>query len=97
MVGSFSDHIRTVPACNRRYDNRHIVLSYWNITLQAQSYDILTGHIILATDRVNQFLCRVFGKGASFTNLSATYIPMYKYCDKIINVINYFKMFFFLY
>ena len=42
-------HIRTVPACNRGYDNHFIVLSHWNITPQAQSYDISTGHIILTT------------------------------------------------
>ena len=32
--------IRTVPACNRGYDNHFIVMFCWNITPQTQSYDI---------------------------------------------------------
>ena len=44
-----SGHIKTAPACNRGYDNHFIELSHWNITPQAQSYDIPPGHIILAT------------------------------------------------
>ena len=39
-VEHISGHIRILPACNRGYDNHFIVLSYWNITPQVQSYDI---------------------------------------------------------
>ena len=42
-------HSRTVPACNRGFDNHNIVMYHWNITPQAHSYDISPGHIILAT------------------------------------------------
>ena len=41
--------MKTVPACNRGYDNYFIVLYNWSITPHAQSYDIRPGHIILAT------------------------------------------------
>ena len=34
-------HIRMEPACSRGYDNHLIVLSHWNITPQAHSFDIL--------------------------------------------------------
>ena len=46
-----SGHVKTAPACNSGYDNHFIVLSHWNITPQAQSYDIPPGHISLATDQ----------------------------------------------
>ena len=49
IIQYISGHIRTVSVCNRGYDNHFIVLYDWNITPQAQWYDILTGHIILAT------------------------------------------------
>ena len=42
-------HIRVKPACHRVYDNHFMVLSHWNITPQAQLYDIPPGHIILVT------------------------------------------------
>ena len=73
---NISGHIRTVPACNRGYDNHFIVLSHWNITPQAQSYDIPPGHIILATGQpvfaLNYPLyVERFDKGASTTNLKS--------------------------
>ena len=40
---------RTVPACNKGYDNHFIVLSHWDITPQAQFNDFFPGLIILAT------------------------------------------------
>ena len=57
-----------------------MVLNHWNITLQAQSYDILPGEIILAMGQqvflggVLNFplhMYRAFDKGASTTNLKS--------------------------
>ena len=47
----FQVYIKTVPACN-------CMISFRNITPQAHSYDILSDHIVLATELVNQFLTR---------------------------------------
>ena len=65
-----SGHIKMVTICNGGF----IMLSRWNITPQAHSYDILSGHIILATVQpVFALNYRLYveqkHKGASTTNL----------------------------
>ena len=74
-----SGHIRQVPACNRGQGTLCMittsVLYYWNITTRAQSYDIpsaVRSHYFadMSTSfRIYTFICQVFDKGASTTNL----------------------------
>ena len=77
-----SGHIRMVPACNRGYGNHFKERSRWNITPQTVVWYLAQSHYSgnESTRFYIQlpFICRVFDKGASSTNLNTyPYIMFY--------------------
>ena len=60
-----------VPDCNWWCDNNLIVLSHWNTTTLAQSYDIPPGHIIMETGQP------VFALNYCLYNVCRAWLPIW--------------------